>query len=142
MTLLDRYVALAAEKSSLDGQLTAVKDELALVEQQLLDEFTREGVTSKRHAATGKLVHVTRRIWARANGDRTATAEAISRAGGEISSFAHLDFNVNSLSAYFREQAREREATGDPVTDLATLVPAVLREHIALTEDHRLSVRS
>lgn len=141
-TTLDRFIATNARKAELEQDLTLVKAELETLQRTLLDEFADEGVKSKRDAKTGKLVYIARQIWARAAGDRVATAEALKQHGGELGEFARLDFNVNSLSSYFREQARARADDHDPVTDLSALVPEDLRDFIALTDDHALGVRA
>ena len=139
---LTRFVALNDRKGELERNLRLVKDQLYALELQLLDEFSQEGVTSKRHAATGKLVHITRRIWARAAGGKAQAAEALRAHGGELAEFVELGFNTNSLSSYFSEQAKRRAEDHDPVTDLAELVTADLRDAIALTDTHSLRVRS
>ena len=140
-TALDQFVALKDRKADLERQLRLVKDELAPLEQALLEEFAAEGVSGKRHAGTGKLVSISRRIWARAiEGDKPSACEALREAG--LDEFVAESFNTNSLSAYFRELLREENEAGDPVTDLDELLPEELLGHIELTEDLTLSVRS
>lgn len=140
-TALDQFVALKDRKADLERQLRLVKDELAPLEQALLEEFAAEGVSGKRHAGTGKLVSISRKVWARAHGgDKGAAADALEAAG--LGDYVQRGFNTNSLSAYFREQLRERTDTGEIVSDLTDLLPAQLRGHIDLTEDAALSVRS
>lgn len=140
-TALDQFVALKDRKADLERQLRLVKDELAPLEQALLEEFAAEGVSGKRHAGTGKLVSISRKVWARATGgDKDAAADALEAAG--LGDYVQRGFNTNSLSAYFREQLRERTDTGEIVSDLTDLLPAQLRGHIDLTEDAALSVRS
>lgn len=140
-TLLDRYVELAEQKTLLEARLRTVKDSMAATSAELLDQFANEGVTSKRHAATGRLVHVTRRIWARAaGGNKPAACEALLAAG--LGDFVEPSFNTNSLSSYFREQAKQRQEAGQPVTDITDLLPDSLKTAIELTEDHQISVRA
>lgn len=138
---LDQFVELKDRKTQLERELRDVKEQLGPLEQQLLDEFAAEGVSGKRHAATGKLVSITRRIWARAhNGDKPAACAALQAAG--LGDYVEPGFNVNSLSAYFRELASQRIDAGEPVTDLSSLLPPALVGAIDLTQDHQLSVRS
>lgn len=140
MTDLDRFVELKTTKAHLERELRQIKDEIAPVEQRLLEQFAREGVSGKRHAASGRLVSITRQIWARAAGsDKQHVAEAM-RTIPELSAFVELGFNTHSVSGYFREQARAYAENGNPV-DLDNLVPSPLRGLIQLTEDHQLSVR-
>jgi hypothetical protein len=140
-TSLDRYVELKAEKARIERDLRIVKDELAPLEAALLEEFATEGVSGKRHAGTGKLVSIARRVWARAaDGDKDAAADALEAAG--LGDYVQRGFNTNSLSAHFRELVKARQEAGDPVTDLDALLPEPLRGRIELTEDAVLSVRS
>lgn len=141
-TILDQFVDAKARKTRLERDLRLVKDELKPLEATLLELFTAEGVSGKRHAETGKLVSITRQIWARAaDGDKDAAAAALEE-DPILASFVQKGFNVQSLSAYFREQAATHlEATGEPA-DLLQLLPTHLHGLIELTEDHTLSVRS
>lgn len=140
-TALDQFVALKDRKADLERQLRLVKDELAPLEAALLEEFAAEGVSGKRHAGSGKLVSISRRVWARATGGDKASACAALRAAG-LEEFVAESFNTNSVSAYFREQLKERTDAGEIVDDLDALLPDELRGHIDLTEDAALSVRS
>lgn len=140
-TTLDQFVTLKDRKTDLERELRDIKEQLGPLEQQLIEAFAQEGVTGKRHAATGKLVSISRRIWARAHaGDKPAACAALASAG--LGDYVEESFNTNSLSAYFRELASQHEAAGQPVTDLEQLLPEPLRGAIDLTQDHTLSVRS
>lgn len=138
--LLDQFVAATERKRKLEADLRVVKDEITPLTEQLLEQFAEEGVSGKRHAATGRLVSITRKVWARAaGGDKTAASAALKKAG--LGDYVEESFNTNSLSAYFREQVKARESEGQPVTDLTELLDPALRGAIELTEDHTLSVR-
>lgn len=140
-SLLDSYVALREQKSDLERHVRLLKDQLAPLEQQLLDEFAGEGVSGKRHAASGKLVSISRRIWARAATDRQQAAQALRRVP-QLAPYAELHFNVTSLSSYFNELCKDRAADGNPVCDLNELLPTELRGLISLTEESSLSLRA
>lgn len=142
MSRLDEFVDLADQKAALERQLRGVKEQLDILETELLDEFAQEGVSSKRHAASGKLVHITRRIWARPATAKADAARALQQHGGELAEFAELGFNVQSLSSYFSEQAKRRADEHDPVTDLTDLLPGDLQGFIELSDTHQLRVRS
>lgn len=141
-SILDQFVERKARKAALERDLRLVKDELAPLEQQLLELFTQEGVSGKRHAASGKLVSITRQIWARAvGGDKEAAADALANID-YLAAFVQRGFNVQSLSAHFREEARNYlERVGEPVA-LEQLLPTQLHGLIELTQDFTLSVRS
>lgn len=144
-TTLAQVVELTDLKRTLDSALKTVKDELAPRHDELLDSFGDEGVTSKRHKESGKLVYSSRRIWARAaeGVDKAVAAEALL-ADPDLAAFSERGFNVQSLSAFFNEKAKELEADGTPVTEeaLAELVPEAVRDSIALAATHQIGVRS
>lgn len=139
--LTGRIVALTEVKRELDRALKATKSRLEPLHDQMLDTFTERGDTSARHAESGKLVYVNRRIWARAASEDKSEACAALKAAG-LDAFVAEGFNTTSLSAYFNEQVKEREADGEPVTDLDDLLPPELKGRIALTQDHTIGVRS
>jgi hypothetical protein len=142
-TTLDQYVSLTEAKRELERELRMVKEQITPLQEQLLEEFAERGISGERHAASGKLVSITRRIWARARdgSSKHLAAEAMAK-DPELSTFVELGWNTNSVSAYFRELATAQKDAGEPVTDLSTLVPVELRDVLELTEDHILSVRS
>lgn len=138
-TLLDEFVGLTRRKKALEADVAEIKRELGPVTAALLDEYATEGVRRKV-TTDGVAVGITRRIWARAaDGDKDSAADALEAAG--LGDYVQRGFNANSLSAYFREEVKRREADGDPVTDLSDLLPDTLRDVIALTDDHQLTVR-
>ena len=139
---VDEFVTLAERKRDLEKQLRIIKDQIAPVEKQLLDRFAAEGLPGVRHGRTGRMVSITRQIWARAANGKAAAAEALAQCP-ETAGFVEPGFNTNTLSAYFREKAQHAvDETGVPVTDLEQLLPPELRGAIALTEDNKISVRS
>jgi hypothetical protein len=140
-TTLGQVIELTELKRTLDQELKNVKAEIGPREEALLGEFADLGVTSMRHEQTGKLAYVRRQIWARpAVEDRAEACDALRQAG--LGDYVAESFNVQSLSAYFREQVKEREGNGEAVTSLDELLQDGLRGVIELTEDHQIGVRS
>jgi len=140
-TTLGRIIELTDHKRSLDRQLRALKAELEPLHQQMLDEFAQRGETSARHGATGQLVYINRRTWARAaDGNKDRAYDALIAAG--LHEYAERGFNTHALSAYFREELKRRQEHGDPVTDITELLPAELQGAIELTTDHSIGVRA
>jgi hypothetical protein len=137
-TTLDRFIELTERKRELEKELRMLKDQLAPLEDDLLDELAQRGESAVRHAATGRLVSIRRQIWARAANGKPAACAALADVG--LSEYVEETFNTHSLSAYYRELATQRRQAGQPVTDLEQLLAPRLRGVIALTEDHRLSV--
>jgi hypothetical protein len=140
VSTLDQFIDAKARKAQLQRDLTLVQAEIDALERTVLDEFAAEGIRAKRDERTGKLVSIRRQLWARAAGDRFATAQALLDHGGHLAELVKPHFDYNSLSSYFRELADERAQEGDPVIDPMVLVPDDLRPYIALTDDHTLSV--
>ena len=140
MSQLDQWVELSQRKRELEAELLKVKAELAELSESIRTDWADEGVRSKRTAG-GVLVHTRRQIWARAaDGDRARAAQAL-RALPEFEHLAQLDFNVNSLSAVFRQKAKEAAEEGVYLS-LGQLLPAGLVGAIALDEDIELRLRT
>lgn len=146
-TTLARFVELSELKRTLDQALTAsgrIKTGLADAQASLLDAFGEEGVSSKRHADSGKLAYINRRVWARPAEDVDKAEACVALRAAGLGDFVSEGFNTQTLSSYFGEQIKAREADGVPVTDadLDGLLPDELRGQIELTPDHKIGVRS
>jgi hypothetical protein len=139
-TTLGQVIELTELKRTLDQELKNVKEALKVPAEKLLTEFADEGVSSKRHADSGKLAYINRQIWARAVADKELACDQLRKAG--LGDYVAESFNTHSLSAYFREQIKAAEAEGNAVTDLGDFLPDELRGSIELTEDHVIGVRS
>lgn len=142
-TLLEQYVAAVKHKNALQAQAKQASEDARELEAALLEEFARENVRAKV-TPDGSNVHIIRKVYARPAGgvaNRPVAAAALKAAG--LDDFVHEDFNVNSLSALFREEIKRRESEGQPVTDLDVLLADMyppLVGAIALTDDHKLGV--
>lgn len=111
--LAQHYADLTMRRRAIEEELKRVQEEVALVEQELLDEMARAGVS--RINLPENLIHLQRQLWAYpANGDAERTADALKRAGvGELVSET---VNVHKLSSYVRELERDgREMPGELV---------------------------
>ena len=134
-------VELTATKKTVEANLKDVKEQLAEVSARVMAHLGEEGLDSVKDAASGKTIYLNRRIWARAATDKPAACAALKQYE-DLADYVEETFNTNSLSAYFREEAKRIAAeTGQPVTDLNELLPPDLRDVIALTQDHVLGVR-
>lgn len=141
-TTLGKIIALTDQKRDLEAQLRVVKEQLEPLHTQMLDEFASRGETSARHAATGKLVYINRRTWARPADGRSKddVYDALVAAG--LEDYAERGFNTQKLSAYFRELIKQSEENGTPVDNPADLLPEQLAGLVDLTTDHIIAVRS
>jgi hypothetical protein len=110
------------------------------LEAVALDKMVEEGV--QRIRIDDLTLYLFRQIWARAaRRDDESTDEArvrvcvaLRKAG--MGDFLTETFNVQTLSAHFREQARQTEWD-----DLTDLLGDDLRDAIALTEDYSIRGR-
>lgn len=147
-TLLDGFIALDHLKKAAKKISDAAKDEIGDKDEGvmalLLEQFVDEGVRSKKHAETGRLAHITNRIGAScADGVAKPDAAKAMEQIEELSAFVELGFNFNSVSAHFREQVKELEEKGVPITDdaLTELIPEELRGVIRLSKTPYIGVR-
>lgn len=150
---LDEFVRLTIRKQLIEAAKRKTTGRLAELEAQILEDFATNGESGRRHAATGTLVSTARRIWARVarEGDEATDAEreraADALIAADLGDYVQRGFNVNSLSAYFRELAQahdeaQRELPEDQRTplDVDQLLPEQLRGAIELTDQPTLSV--
>lgn len=135
-----RLVELTASKKATAADLDNIKKQIAEVEERIIEHLGQEGLQNVKDASSGKTIYIKRRIYARPTVDRPIVCAAMKN-HDKLRDYVEEGFNVNSLSAYFKaEAARIAEETGEPVTDLTTLLPDDLRDLIALTEDYTLGV--
>lgn len=140
-TTLDQFVALTHLKRELDAALADVKKALAPRAAEMVADLQAAGTDGVRHSASGAMVSIGRKIWARATTSKPDACAALKAAG--LGDYVEEGFNTNSLSAYFREtyktEAAARREAGNlaPIT-MDDLLPASLADHVALTEDFTL----
>lgn len=150
----DEYTRTTLRKRRLDAYKKKLNERLAELEQQVLDELAERGERGFKHDGTGKTVSITQQVWARiaktgddtTPEDRERAADALVAAG--LGDYVQRGFNVQSLSAYFREQvnawldeqaqlpAHERQPL-----NIDRFLPEPLKGAIDLTNNPTLSVR-
>jgi hypothetical protein len=148
-TTLDRFIALDTLKKSTETIVNATKKQIGDrdngVMAELMNEFAEGGVSSQRHAASGRLAHINNRVFpAVCDGyERGYVAERM-RQVDELADFVELGFNLNSIRSFFTERIKQLEAAGTPVTDeeLNRLVPEQLHGLLELKPSPVISVRS
>lgn len=110
LNLAKKVGELIARKRSLEEDLRAVKDEIATLEPELLNEFT-ECQMDRLQVPVGNekvTLYIHRQLWAKPkDGDRQAVISTLKTCG--LSDFVTENYNSNTLSAY----VRERLANGD-----------------------------
>jgi hypothetical protein len=110
---VNRLVELQARKNELSGELRRVNDEMARVQEQVIDAFVEAGVQSLK-TKSGQTVFLHTQVWANAReGDYDRACDALVVAGYE--DFVERRFNTNKVSALVRELRQERGEEGVPL---------------------------
>ena len=137
-TPLEQYVDLVARKRDLESEVNLIKKQLAPLEAQLIDDLAEEGLRSKTTAG-GVTVYLNRKIYARAGElGKPAACKALREVG--LGDLVEESFNTNTLSAHFRQIAKDYIAEHGHGATLDDLLPEPLRGAIHLSEDHRLGL--
>lgn len=98
---LRQFLAMHEKKRALEAELETVKEQMAVLEAELLQQFEQEGVSSMK--VNGKTVYLDQKKWAGVapGASREAAIQAIKEAGLDM--YVKEDFSTQSLSAYVRE---------------------------------------
>lgn len=133
MSMMDRlkvYAEKTAEKREVSAQLKELNEQLTILEEELLEEMTAEGLTQARvdTGAGSFTIFPKRQIWAGIEeGQKLLAVVALEDHGMRDL----LTANLQSLSSW----CREREERGEPV------IPDYLEGLVKVTEKFTLSVR-
>lgn len=121
------FAELSKEKKRLEAELAKVKERLVEIEPYLLDIWSRDGVN--RITISGITLYMHSQLWAVvAEGCTKEDAIAGLKEAG-LGDFVAENYNSNTLSAHFRELAKN--------VDLADIV---IPKGVALTE--KFSIRA
>jgi hypothetical protein len=148
-TTLDRFVALDTLKKGAETIVNATKKQIGDRDQgvmaMLMEEFAERGVSSERHATSGRLAHINNRVFPSiADGHERGYVAEVMQGVDELAAFVELGFNLNSIRAFFTERIKALEEQRIPVTEdaLARLVPEPLQGLLELKPAPVISVRS
>ena len=107
MEILAKFVELTAERKSLEAKAKDIKANIDALERQLKEQFIQAGVQSIN--VDSSTVYLHRQIWARpANGDFRTACRSLRALG--LKDFVEPRFNVQALSAYYRDLEQAGEA--------------------------------
>lgn len=120
----DELARITLRKRRLEEEVRRCNKAIASVEEQVCEDLASEGLTSVKHAATGATLLLDQKIWAKLDveteGLPKEEADEIraaikARAGRALidAGLGHLvreDFNLNTVSAVFREQIKAYNA--------------------------------
>lgn len=126
LTDVHSFIRLNDRKAALDAQLKAVKEELARLEQTLLEQFAHESL--QRCRVDDQTVYLQRKIKATAASDREHLIATLKSIG--LGHFVHEAVHPSTLSAYVADLDRE----GAPLPD-------ELQEAVRVEELFSLRVR-
>jgi hypothetical protein len=129
------FARLTTRKRALKVELKATEDRLAELEGTLLDAIEREKFPASALIG-GMRLYTQTQLWASAvDGDYTGASRALSLAG--LGDYVGQRFNVQTLSAHFREERKKQ-----PLVDVEEILPAELRGYIKLSETPKLMARA
>ena len=95
------FIRLTREKRAVEAELRRIKDALAPLETELVDEFVRQGVQNT--TVHGMTLYLSVKPYARTKGDANAAIDALREAG-----FADcVSLGVGKVSALFRDDELE-----------------------------------
>ena len=159
----DELVRKTLEKRALEAAVRRLNGRIADLDEMVVEELAARGDRGGKHDATGASYTLARKIWAKLPVDveglpreqadairadaKAAAGQALRDAG--LGDFVREDFNLNTLSAHFREQIKaydeaqralpEHERTPKAAEEF---LPAELRGLIELDDTPHITVRS
>ena len=123
---LKRFIRLDKELREIKAKMDRIKDQREEVMVTLLKQFEKAGMASTK--ADGMTVFIEETLWASAANDNETTCAALKAAGLGI--YVKEAFNVQQLSAYVREQVREKKE-----------LPEALGKEVKVTKVFKLKTR-
>jgi len=114
-----------AERRKLDAEVNALKAELAILEERLVEEFGQAGIQNIKTSA-GQTVYLNREVFAKLVGDQKKAYTALRRAG--LGDFIKDTVNAQTLRAWVKE--------------MDEVLPKGLQPYIDITEVFRMRMRS
>jgi hypothetical protein len=148
-TTLDTFVALDTLKKGGEAIVNATKKQIGDREtgvmEALMEQFAERGVSSERHAASGRLAHINQRVFPGiVEGHEKGEVAEVMKTVDELADFVDLGFNLNSLRSHFGERIKALKEQGTVIDDavLARLIPDELKGLLELVQSPVISVRS
>ena len=159
----DELARVTLRKRRLEGEVRRCNIAIERVEQLVCEDLLEQGHSKVGHAATGATLSLDRKLWAKLDVDtddlakdeaeavraaaKAAAGDALIEAG--LGDYVRSDFNLNSVSAYFREQIKAYDAEQLELPEhervprtADSFLPEALRGHLRLDDTPRISVRA
>jgi hypothetical protein len=125
----DSFKKLAERKRELEASLREVKNQMAAEQEPLLDELAESGLRSAK-LEDGSTIYIHRSVFVGAKDtDYDRACDAFVNAG--MGEFVQRRFNVNTVSAWYREATADGES-----------IPSALEDVLDVNERVSLRVRS
>jgi hypothetical protein len=123
------FKKLAERKRELEASLREVKNQMAAEQEPLLDELAESGLRSAK-LEDGSTIYIHRSVFVGAKDtDYDRACDAFADAG--MGEFVQRRFNVNTVSAWYREATADGES-----------IPSTLEDVLDVNERVSLRVRS
>jgi response regulator RpfG family c-di-GMP phosphodiesterase len=123
--LVAEYADKMAERRKLDAEVNALKAELAILEERLVEEFGQAGIQNIK-TTSGQTIYLNREVFAKLVGDQKKAYAALRRAG--LGDFIKDTVNAQTLRAWVKE--------------MDEVLPRGLQPYIDITEVYRMRMRS
>lgn len=159
----DELTRTTLRKRRLEAEVRRCNQAIERCEGLVVDEFLQNGEAGSKHAATGASLVLDRKVYAKLDIDvddlpddeaKVARAEAKARAGegliaAGLETYVRPDFNLNSVSAYFREQIKAYDAEQRELPEhqrvprpASSFLPDELKGLLVLNDKPSISVRA
>jgi len=138
--LVNRFIELDEQRKAKEGEIDAIKEELAALEPQIMERFENAGMQSMK-SKQGTTLYIRRELWAgAAEGSENVLLHTLKVIG--LGDMVKEKVNTQTLSAYVREQEKEHfNGSVRKPDEIISILPAPLQAAVALTEKFSLRTR-
>lgn len=160
----DQLTRVTLAKRRLEAEIKRYNRAIEACEEQVVDDWLANARSGSKHAATGATLRLDQKVWAKLEvddedlsaDDATALKAQVKGDVGEIleripdlAGMVRPDFNLNTLSAYFREQVRTYNAEQQALPEdervprpVESFLPEALQGLLRLEDKPRIQVRA
>jgi hypothetical protein len=158
----DELARVTLRKRRLEAEVRRCNITIARVEEQVCEELMAAGHRKVTHAATGATLALDSKVWAKLDVDTSdmskEEADAVradrKAAAGDmlievgLGDYVRNDFNMNSISAYFRQQIKDYNAEQAELPEhqrqprtAQSFLPAELDGYLIIDDTPHITVR-
>lgn len=137
--LVNEFIALDAKRKALEGDVDKLKEQLAVLEPQIMQRFENAGMQSMK-STSGVTLYINRQLWASPrNGDHATLVAALREIG--LTDMIKTQCNTQTLSAYIREQEKDLFTGKASPDELIAKLPPVLQSCVEISEKFGLRAK-